>query len=299
MPVFPGIAGARGNVFNRLGRYEDALAAYDESERLSREHGMPVFPGIMSDRASVYGKLGRYEDALDAYTASEQMITEQGIAEDWELYFNRAITMYEAGQRERAIDEAYRSILLCGKLGIQQPAFVKETLRDWMSPKPEKLVEEQLASQPQAIKPVPDNEKKHDVFICYRRDPGLSNSMLLQAHMDMKRKSVFRDQDGLASGRFEDGLREAIRYSRHMVILLTPDFLSRCCSDEDDVVRQEIATALHCGTHIIPVMMEGFEWPKPAELSEDIRAVTGINAMSWSTEFFTAFIDKLIKWMGD
>lgn len=84
-----------------------------------------------------------------------------------------------------------------------------------------------------------------------------------------------------------------------MVILMTPEFLSRCCSDEDDVVRKEIATALHCGTHIIPVMMEGFAWPKPEELPEDIRAITGINAMSHSAEFYTAFIDKLLSWMGE
>ena len=44
-------------------------------------------------------------------------------------------------------------------------------------------------------------------------------------------------------------------------------------------------------------MMEGFVWPAEEELPEDIRAVAGINAMSWSTEFFTAFIDKLLKWM--
>ena len=43
------------------------------------------------------------------------------------------------------------------------------------------------------------------------------------------------------------------------------------------------------------------EWEKYGrqvnQLPEDIRGVTGINSMSWSTEFFTAFIDKLLKWM--
>ena len=41
-----------------------------------------------------------------------------------------------------------------------------------------------------------------------------------------------------------EDLKEAIRYSRHMLVLLTPDFLERCSSDPDDVVRQELATAL-------------------------------------------------------
>ncbi|MCB1221475.1 MAG: tetratricopeptide repeat protein [Planctomycetales bacterium] len=296
IPVFPGLPANRGSVYEKLGRYEDALLALDESERMYLAQGIPVHPDVEVGRAVNFGKLGRYDEAMAAYARASEMATSQGIGDEWEWYFRRAITMYEAGRREDAISEIYRAISLCGKVGVQQPGFLMETLRDWMSPKPEKLVEEQITSQPQAIQPVPDNEKKHDVFICYRRDPGLSNSMLLQAHMDIKRKTVFRDQDGLSSGRFEDGLKDAIRYSRHMVLLMTPGFFNRCL-DGKDVVRKEIATALHCGTHIIPVMMEGFVWPAEEELPEDIRAVAGINAMSWSTEFFTAFIDKLLKWM--
>ena len=298
MPVFPGIAVSRGRVFQKLGRYEEALDAFAESERQYNEQALPVWPGIYTNRAAVFGKLGRYEEALAAYAESERMQQEQGTGEDWSLYFNRAITMYEAGHRDEAIKEVYRAIALCGKIGAEQPGFVIETLQDWMSPKPEKIVAEQIASQPVAIAPIPDSEKRHDVFICYRREPGLSNSMLLQAHMNMNSRTVFRDQDGLSSGRFEEDLREAIRYSRHMVILMTADFFSRC-SDDKDVVRKEIATALHHGTHIIPVMMEGFNWPAEEELPEDIRGITGINAMSWSTEFFTAFIDKLLRWMGE
>ncbi len=299
LPVYPGIAGSRGIVFHKQGQFEKALAAFADSERQFIEQGLPVWPGIISKRAAALGKLGQYEAALAAFAESERMQQEQGIAENWSLYFDRAITMYEAGHHAEAIDEAYRSIVLCGERGIKQPGFVKETLRDWMSPKPEKLVAEQLASQPQAVQPVPDNEKKHDVFICYRRDPGQPHSMLLQAHMELHGKTVFRDQDGLSSGRFEAALLEAIRYSRHMVILLTPDFFDRCCSFDGDVVRQEIATALHFGTHIIPVKMEGFSWPASAVLPEDICDICGINAMSHSSEFYTAFIDKLLKWMGE
>ncbi len=62
-------------------------------------------------------------------------------------------------------------------------------------------------------------------------------------------------------------------------------------------LEQVLATALHCGTHIIPVMMEGFTWPKTEELPEEIREISELNAMSFSTEFFSAFIDKLLKWM--
>ncbi len=298
MPVFPGVVASRGNIFERMGRHEDALAAYDEAERMCVSQGLPVHPSIETARAATYGKLGRYEDALAAYAKAEQMIGEQGTYVDWSLHFSRAITMYEAGHQAEAVQEVYRAITLCARTGVQQPAFLVETLQDWLSPKPEKLVAEQIASQPEAVQRVPDSEKRYDVFLCYRRDAGHTYSLLLKAHMDLAGRTVFRDQDSLSSGKFLDDIIEAIRYSRHMVIVLTPGFLARCCTEEDDVVRQEIATALHHGTHIIPVMMEGFEWPKPDVLPGDIRALADINAMSYSTEFFTAFIDKLLKWMS-
>lgn len=286
----------RGLIHFRLGRYEEALAANREAERLCIEQGLPVHHSITNSLGIILGKLGHYEEALAEYARGEQLASETGMAESWLLYFWRAITMYEAGHRDEAIREVYKAIALCGKIGAEQPAFLIETLQDWMSPKPEQLVAEQIASQQDAVAPVPDSEKKHDVFICYRRGPAHTHSMLLQAHMEFKGKTVFRDQDGLHSGRFEDGLKQAIRYSRHMVVILTPEFFARC-TDGKDVVRQEIATALHHGTHIIPVMMEGFSWPAEDELPEDIRAVCSINAMSHSSEFYTAFIDKLLRWM--
>lgn len=295
-PVFHGIFAHRGEVHAMLGNYRMALLSCDEAERMAAENGVAADPATEILRARCLGYLGRYEDALEAYARAEKLAKEQDRGDNWGLYFSRAVTHHKAGNMSEAGRDIYRAILTCGKLGIEASSFLLETLQDWLVSDTEGLVSEQHASQPEAVQPVPDNEKKHDVFICYRREPSLANSMLLQAHMEIKQKTVFRDQEGLSSGRFEDGLQDAIRYSRHMVLLLSPGFFSRCM-DEKDVVRKEIATALHSGTHIIPVMMEGFEWPAEDELPEDIRAVKDINAMSWSTEFFTAFIDKLLKWM--
>ncbi|MCB1187619.1 tetratricopeptide repeat protein [bacterium] len=287
----------RGMIYGYMGRYQDALAAYARAEELCREQGMPISPAIESGRASIYGSLGQYEDALAAYAKAEGMIREQGLGEDWQLYFRRAITLYESGHQADATREIYRAIALCGRLGIESPGFLLETLQDWMTAKSGSPAHGQQAGQPEAVQSVPDAEKLHDVFICYRRNPGHPYSMLLQSHMEFRQKKVFRDQDSLSSGRFEDSLQEAIRYSRHMLVLLTEGFFERTAQDGNDVVRKEIATALHCGTHIIPVMMEGFVWPAAEELPEDIRPLAAINAMSYSTEFFSAFIDKLLSWM--
>jgi hypothetical protein len=108
---------------------------------------------------------------------------------------------------------------------------------------------------------------------------------------------VFRDQDDLAKGHFRDGLVQAVRQSRCLIVLLSPGTLEKCAENPEDDVLREIRTALQSGTHVIPIMMEGFHWPKPEELPEEIRPFCQINGMSFSSEFFPAFMEKLLRWM--
>ena len=297
--VNPMLKSNLAHLYLSTGRPADAIAYLDEAEQLMREQHRPIHPILILNRGRALCALGQTDAGLEQFAESERQYKALDITLDWQLPLFRALALHGSGRMNEAIEEIYSTILQFGELKKKPPAFILETLQDWMSPKPELLVAQQIASQPEAAQPVPDNEKRHDVFICYRRDPGHTHSMLLQAHMEMNGKSVFRDQDGLSSGRFEDALLEAIRHSRHMVILLTPGFFDRCCSDDTDVVRREIATALHYGTHIIPVKLEGFSWPASAVLPEEISDICGINAMSHSSEFYTAFIDKLLKWMGE
>ncbi len=299
LPVHPVLANNRGGLLLLLGRYKDALEEFGRSEHQYIEQGLPVFPGLADNRGLVYGKLGMYEEAMAAYDESERMFRERGLPQSWELNFNRAMTMYEVGHTAEAIQQACKAIYICGEQGVTAPDFLMETLRDWLAPKPDQLVKEQKASQPVAIEPVRDNEKKYDAFICYRRSSSLAISMLLKTHLDLGGKSVFRDQDDLHKGRFQADIMQAIRLTRHLVVLMSPGFFARCITDENDILRQELAAALHYGTHIIPVMMEGFSWPAPTELPEDIRAICEINAMSYSAEFFSAFMDKLLRWMSE
>lgn len=298
-PVHPGLVSNRGQLLTDMGRFSEALAEYERAEQMFEQQGLPLMVDFLMSKGRCLGLDGRFAEAMETYTRADLRLQEMGSSGNWNLHFARAETMHNAGQIDDAIAELCSAIPMFKAQSMQPPAFLMETLRDWMAPRPDKLVAEQRASQPAAVAPVPDNEKKYDTFICYRRDPGLPHSMLLKNYLDVNGKTVFRDQDDLHSGRFEDDLIEAIRHSRHMVVLLTPDFFSRCMSDEKDVARREIACALHHGTHIIPVMMEGFTWPAEDELSADICSICGINAMSHSSEFYAAFIDKLLRWMGE
>lgn len=333
--VYPFLSLNRGAVYQELGRLKDSLAEFDKTERLLQEQGLPPDHDLAGNRGVVLRLLGRYDESLAAYKEAAWMLQEAGLPENdtfimnvgelqselgntelaaqyferaerlrreramlpsHVLTFNQALNFHRSGQKDLAIANALKTIEELGQQNIAVKPFYVETLRDWLAPQPELLVAQQHASQPAALDPVPDNEKLYDVFISYRRDPGLPYSMLIETHLGFKDKTVFRDMDDLQSGRFVDDLHEAIRHARHMIILMTPGFFDRC-SDEKDVVRGEVATALSCGTHIIPIMMEGFSWPGVDSLPESIRSITGINGMSYSSEFFTAFIDKLLSWM--
>ncbi len=297
--VYPGVASNQAQLLTTMDRLEESLAAFERADQQFAAQGLPPSAQHVAAKAYCLGKLGRMEEAIETFARAEEMLRETGSGWSWHLHFQKALVFNQAGMKDEAIAEICTAIPLFRAQGKQPPAFLLEKLSDLVAPDPDKLIKQQRASQPQAVEQVPDSQKKYDAFISYRRDPGLPHAMLLKNYLEVNGKTVFRDQDDLHRGKFFDDLVEAIRYSRHMVILLTADFFARCCSNEKDVIRREIATALHCGTHIIPVMMEGFSWPDGDELPEEIRSICDINAMSHSSEFYSAFIDKLVSWMGE
>ena len=287
----------RGVVLSFMYRFEEALAAYEQAGKLLEKAGLPEDVNLLMNLADVYSELGRTAEALKLFARSEELRRERGQAPSFVLYFHRAMAQRKAGHLDLAIAEAMRSIGEASRQGIPVKPFYAETLQDWLSPGAHAPTAPDTTRQ-LAVTQVLDSEKRYDAFLSYRRNPGKPYAMLLKTHLDMQQKSIFRDEEDLPAGSFRADLMEAIRHTRHMIVLLTEDFFERC-QDPDDVVRLEIASALNCGTHIIPVMLEGFSWPKAAELPEEIRAIASLNAMSFSTEFFSAFLEKLLRWMGN
>ena len=336
LPVYPFLAMNRGAVYIQLGDYDRALQAFDETEQLLKEQGLPLDPDLAMNSGVLLGGLGRWDEALQAYTEAEQLFADAGLPEDvnllsnrgialtqlgkieealeqfdrserlrrergqaesTNLMFHRAIAHYKAGRKSQAIHEAHNTIELASRQNLPIDRFLVETLRDWLTPVQEALLLEEQSAQPAALEPVAESQKRYDAFICYRRTPGLGHAMLLKTHLDLHKKTVFRDQDDLPRGTFRPQLEQAVRAARHLIVLLTPDFFAKCLANDEDDVRREIRTALNHGVEIIPVMMDGFQWPRAEELPEDIRAVCSINGMSFSSEFFPAFMDKLLRWM--
>jgi TIR domain len=100
------------------------------------------------------------------------------------------------------------------------------------------------------------------VFVSYRRT---DESWALAIFQDLTQHGydVFIDYDGIASGNFETAILENIRARAHFLVLLTPTALDRC-GDTKDWMRREIEAALDSQRNIVPLMLAGFDFGKPA-----------------------------------
>ncbi|XP_038614876.1 NAD(+) hydrolase SARM1 [Tachyglossus aculeatus] len=142
------------------------------------------------------------------------------------------------------------------------------------------------------------NSDGPDVFISYRRSSGSQLASLLKVHLQLHGFSVFIDVEKLEAGKFEDKLIQSVTSARNFMLVLSAGALDKCMQDVDckDWVHKEIVTALNCGKNIVPVI-DGFEWPEPRALPEDMRAVLKFNGIKWSHEYQEATIEKIIRFL--
>lgn len=132
--------------------------------------------------------------------------------------------------------------------------------------------------------------KKYDVFISYRRDGGDSFAQSVYDRLINRGYRVFFDLESLRSGTFNTQIYEKIDQCKDVLVILPPRGLDRCDS-EDDWVRQEIAYGIKQNKNIIPIMMNGFEWPD--NLPEDISILKLYEGISDNKSYFDAVLDKI------
>lgn len=100
----------------------------------------------------------------------------------------------------------------------------------------------------------------YDVFISYRREGGFAVARLLYEHFKSVGLNPFFDLEELRSGQFNKKLYASIDESENFILVLPPDSLDRCVS-EDDWLRLEIEHAMLKSKNIIPLMFKEFKWP--------------------------------------
>lgn len=130
----------------------------------------------------------------------------------------------------------------------------------------------------------------YDVFISYRNCGGDAMAFLLHQQLTTLGYKVFYDKASLRVGKFDTKLLQVIDNCKDVLVLLSPNSLDRCV-DSNDWFRLEITHALATGKNIVPVMMNGFEWPeKLIPEMEDLKLYNGVNV---TFDFFEGVIAKI------
>ncbi len=120
------------------------------------------------------------------------------------------------------------------------------------------------------------------IFVSYRRNDRPGFAARLSDHLESRfgDENVFRDREGIDSGEdFDRVLENALRESKVVVVLIGPNWLyedgtgekpSRLF-DEGDWVRREIEIAIQLDKEIIPVLLDGVQIPRAAQVPESME----------------------------
>lgn len=104
-------------------------------------------------------------------------------------------------------------------------------------------------------------KKDYEVFISYRhKDCNDLAKALHNEFLNIYGVDSFRDDEELHFGDFRTQLIRNNKRSQYLVLLLTPGMLDRCF-EEGDWITTEISLYLEAGKPIIPIKMNGFEYP--------------------------------------
>jgi len=140
------------------------------------------------------------------------------------------------------------------------------------------------------------NRSDKRVFISYRRDTGSDLAGRISDSLVSKGIKTFFDMSSMKSGEYDSQIFNSIDESDAVIVILSPKSLDRCI-DENDWVRQEIRRAFNNRKKVIPVIMNGFEFPK--ELPEDISRLRLMEGVHSNSELYSAFIDRIIQLICD
>jgi hypothetical protein len=143
----------------------------------------------------------------------------------------------------------------------------------------------------------PASARSYDVFICYRREVASDAARLLASGLLERGLRPFLDLDDLGSRHFDDRLLAAIESAPDFIILLTPGSLDTC-GDPRDWLRQELSHAIRLRRNIVPLVKDGFRFPDRDSLPEDIAELPRYNAISYSTLYFRAMMEKLVSFLS-
>jgi hypothetical protein len=113
------------------------------------------------------------------------------------------------------------------------------------------------------------------IFISYRRSESQLHTLALYHRLQQEyRDQVFMDQQTMKVGEnFRLRIEGQLQGCRVLLAVIGPGWASERLQSPRDWVRLEITTALKRGIAVIPVLIDGAQMPKDAELPEDCPAL--------------------------
>ena len=120
----------------------------------------------------------------------------------------------------------------------------------------------------------------YNAFISYRRDNGFLMAQIVHDKLAEKGITTFLDLEELRAGKFNEKIYEAIEDCDNFILVLPEGALNRCV-DPEDWVRKEVLSAIQKKKKIIPIMCEGFDWPRDLyeKLPKEIASLEDYNAV--------------------
>ena len=132
------------------------------------------------------------------------------------------------------------------------------------------------------------------MFISYRRD-SYESANLIATRLKSAGYSVFFDLETMRPGKFNVQLYSVIEGCQDFVLVLPENALDRC-SDDEDWVRKEVLHAMKHKKNIIPVMLNGFVWPKP--MPEGMEELCNYQALkAGAIEYFDMSMERLASYL--
>lgn len=135
----------------------------------------------------------------------------------------------------------------------------------------------------------------YDIFISYRRAGGYETAKHLYDLLVHDGFTVSFDIDTLRNGLWTQELENRIAECKDFVIVLNRGAFNRTVDGstplEKDWLRRELAKAIELKKNIVPVLLDGFEFPD--NLPDDIRLVAEMSGPKYNSYYFDAFYDKL------
>lgn len=160
---------------------------------------------------------------------------------------------------------------------------------------------------PPAKTPHADDVRRPKIFISYRRK-DLAGATVAELLYDAIRKrfggkQVFMDIGSLRGGDpFREDIASALASCRTLIVVIGPQWLDaadeqgrRRLDDPSDIVRWEILTAIKRGILVIPVLVQGTPLPREEELPDDLKPLSGYQAVVIQRGKMDEYVDDLVR----